>query len=322
VQNIREPKTMIIQAVDFASRGPLSIVQIGTSDQDAFKYISGAAATASGKLEILELEGGASVNEIAILNASEEFVFFMDADILSGAKQNRIMNASVLLAPHSKTRVPVSCVERGRWHVTSDKFKTSDFVAPSTLRSSKADKIRQSLAHKAGHFADQGEIWGQVSFLAQRHEVSSSTSNLSDVYEAKMKEFDSFIGELTPGASANGLAVFLGKDLMAVDLFHRRDIFAEYFPRLLRAAAFEAQLIPDQKTATPEAEAKYRSTEFLEGIEDADSEEFPGVGAGKEKRFSHQSLDGFHLVHGGHTIHLAAFRKAEGHGAKKGRRVQ
>ena len=308
---------MIIQAVDFASRGPLSIVQIATSDQDAFSYISGARASAGGKLEILELEGGASVNEIAILNASEEFVFFMDADILSGAKQNRVVNASVLLAPRSKTRVPVSCVERGRWRVISDKFKTSDFVAPSTLRSSKADKIRQSLAHKEGHFADQGEIWADVDRMSMRHKVSSSTSNLSDVYEAKMKEFDSFIGALKPGASASGLAVFLGKDLMAVDLFHRRDVYAEYFPRLLRAAAFEAQLIPDRKTATPEAEAKYRSTEFLEGLEGADGEEFPGVGVGKEKRFSHQSLDGFKLVHGGHTIHLAAFRKADVHGAQK-----
>jgi hypothetical protein len=313
---------MIIQAVDFASRGPLSIVQIGTSDQDAFRYISGAAASASGKLEILELEGGASVNEIAILNASEEFVFLMDADILAGAKQNRVVNASVLLAPHSKTRVPVSCVERGRWHFTSGKFRTSDFVAPSSLRSSKADKIRESLNQKAGHFADQGEIWARVDHMAAGHKVSSSTANLSDVYEAKMKDFDSFIGALKPGPSANGLAVFLGKDLMAVDLFHRRDIHAEYFPRLLRAAAFEAQLVRDQKTATAEAEAKYRSTEFLEGIEGADAEDFPGVGVGKEKRFSHQSLDGFQLVHGGHTIHLAAFRKAEGHGAQKGRRVQ
>jgi hypothetical protein len=109
---------------------------------------------------------------------------------------------------------------------------------------------------------------------------------------------------------------------MAVDLFHRRDIYAEYFPRLLRAAAFEARLVSDQKTATPEAEAKYRSTEFLEGIEGAEAEEFPGAGIGKEKRFSHQSLDGFQLVHGGHTIHLAAFKKADGYGAQKRHRVQ
>jgi hypothetical protein len=310
---------MIFQAVDFASRGPLSIVQIGTSDQDAFKYISGAAAAAGGKLEIIELEGGASVNEIAILNVCEDFVFFMDADILAGAKQNRVVNASIFLAPHSKTRVPVSCVEQGRWHFTSGRFRTSDFVAPSVLRSSKADKIRRSLNQKAGHFADQGEIWDQVAHMARGHSVSSSTGNLSDVYEAKMKEFDLFIGGLKANASANGLAVFLGKDLMAVDVFHRRDIYSEYLPRLLRAAAFEAQLVPDQKTATPEAEAKYRSTEFLEGIEGADAEEFPGVGLGKERRFSHQSLDGFQLVHGGHTIHLAAFRKGDGHGAEKRR---
>jgi hypothetical protein len=181
----------------------------------------------------------------------------------------------------------------------------------------KADKIGESLKQKRGHFADQGEIWDSVSFLAQREEVHSRTSNLSDVYEAKMKDFDTFIGTLAPEPSATGLAIFLGKDLMAVDVFHRRDIFSEYFPKLLRAAAFEARLVSDQQTFTPEPEAKYRSVEFLEGLEEAEAKEYPGVGVGQERRFTHQSLSGFRLVHGSHVIHLAAFRKPVGHGAQK-----
>ena len=129
------------------------------------------AAAAGGKLEILELEGGASVNEIAILNASGEFVFFMDADILAGAKQNRVVNASILLAPHSKTRVPVSCVEQGRWHVTSEKFKTSDFVAPSSLRVVESRQDPREPGSESRALRRPGRDLGRVDCLSKRHNV-------------------------------------------------------------------------------------------------------------------------------------------------------
>ena len=42
-------------------------------------------------------------------------VLFLEGEELVGAKQNRILNTSVLIAAHTKSKIPVSCVEAGRW---------------------------------------------------------------------------------------------------------------------------------------------------------------------------------------------------------------
>lgn len=39
-------------------------------------------------------------------------VLILDGEEILGAKQNRMVNATILIAAHTKVKVPVSCVER------------------------------------------------------------------------------------------------------------------------------------------------------------------------------------------------------------------
>ena len=106
----------------FAVQGNLGIIQLATSGQDSFEYVGCGRALSDKLIEAKELSESGSVNTIFVLNHSEQFVFLMDGDILAGAKQNRVVNTSMLLAPESKSQVPVSCVEHGRWHHASAGF--------------------------------------------------------------------------------------------------------------------------------------------------------------------------------------------------------
>ena len=63
-----------------------------------------------------------------------------------GAKQNRILNMTVLVAAHSEVIIPVSCVEQGRWGYRARHSAPSDFSLYAGLR---AKKTRGSPARSA-----------------------------------------------------------------------------------------------------------------------------------------------------------------------------
>jgi len=303
----------------FTVQGNLGIIQLATSGQDSFEYVGCGRALSDKLIEAKELSESGSVNTIFVLNHSEQFVFLMDGDILAGAKQNRVVNTSMLLAPESKSQVPVSCVEHGRWHHASAGFSGTDYSAPASMRADKAGQVRESLLKKRGFAADQGKMWGHVADYQNLHKVASPTSNLSDVFEEKADEFAKFISHFKLNENANGLAVFFGKTLVGVDVFNRRDVYAEYFPKILRGAAFEAGAVRPLKVPLSDAEARYRTLTFLDLLEEQEHEEGPGVGVGMDRRFESADMTGFELVYNTHQIHLAAFaKKRAAKGAKHG----
>jgi hypothetical protein len=64
-------------------------------------------------LRIGETSEGGSVAELVVENPLDERVLLYDGEELVGAKQNRILNVSVLVAPKTRLPIPVSCVEQG-----------------------------------------------------------------------------------------------------------------------------------------------------------------------------------------------------------------
>jgi hypothetical protein len=302
---------MLAKAVGFKQESGLGVLQKATADQDTLQYRSSTAAIKEGLLEVREISEGGSVNHVFVLNKSEFYLFLMDGDILMGAKQNRVVNTSVLLAPRSKTQVPVSCVEQGRWDSVSTFFQGANFTAPSFLRADKAGQVRKSLKANRGHMADQGEIWGRVEEYHARLKVSSATGSLSDVYAQREDMFEKFISAFTLAEKANGAAIFMGKEMLSIDLFNRRDVFGEYFPRLLRGVGAEVFSRPAKKQTLTESEASYWALEFMDEFDGLELEEFPGVGVGVERRFEKNPMTGFELRYQSAMVHLTVLRQEQ-----------
>ena len=55
------------------------------------------------------------VPNLSVTNSSDRPILIPEGEILVGAKQNRVVNVTVLVAARSTFKVPVSCVEQGRW---------------------------------------------------------------------------------------------------------------------------------------------------------------------------------------------------------------
>lgn len=296
---------MITQVTSVQRHRNLGVVQFATADRDVLQYISSHAAIKKGLIEVRELGDGGRVDSLHVINRSEMLVFMMDGDVLGGAKQDRVLNTSVLLAPGSKTRIPVSCVEQGRWRRVSDTFTGRDFTAPAFLRSVKAHRVTEGLARNEGHRSHQGELWDDVAFLRSAASVHSPTGNLSDVYLRRERDLAGYTDAIAPDPGANGIVLFLGHRLHCVDLFHRTEIYAEYVPRLVRGVAMEAVVAQDRTQCVTEAEGRFRSQDLLDRYEAFSVREFPGVGVGIERRFDVEETTGCELRYEDRLVHLA-----------------
>ena len=83
----------------------------------ALDYLLIDEALEAKKVVVEEVSEGGSVPELRMTNFADKVVLVVDGTELVGAKQNRIVNASFLIPPESITRIPVSCVEQGRWEI-------------------------------------------------------------------------------------------------------------------------------------------------------------------------------------------------------------
>jgi hypothetical protein len=136
---------MQVRVVSFQKHKRLSVVQLLTAQQNTVDYISGPKAIKEDLIQVKEVSESGSVNNLFVFNLSDKYVFFMDGDILMGAKQNRVLNTSVLLAPNSKITLPVSCVEQGRWSRVSAKFMNSDYITPLKVRAGKSRNVSENV---------------------------------------------------------------------------------------------------------------------------------------------------------------------------------
>src|SRR6266568_488762 len=131
-------------------------------------------------LRVTEVDAAGSVPELLVSNPLDASVLLYDGEELIGAKQNRILNVTVLVPAQSETRIPVSCVEEGRWHARSRHFAPSPHAAYPELRRRKA--LRLSPAPLERGIA-QGEVWHEVHAKSMRMRVESPTRAQSDIFE-------------------------------------------------------------------------------------------------------------------------------------------
>src|SRR3954453_20535680 len=78
------------------------------------EYVSYAEGAARG-VTIGELPGGASVNDVLVHNPLDGGVLLYEGEEIVGAQQDRAVDGAVLVGAGVTVKVPVSCVERGRW---------------------------------------------------------------------------------------------------------------------------------------------------------------------------------------------------------------
>ena len=261
-------------------------------------------ALLAGTLHIEALHEDGSVSELRVVNEGTLRVLILEGDELIGAKQNRVVNSSVLVAACSRLVLPVSCVERGRWNYRSRAFSSGNGSPHLTLRRLKSRFVHESLRRGRGHRSDQGAVWREVDRKARLHEAASPTHALQDSrshLSKKLAAFEKLAEEFPEGAS--GVAVVIGEQPVLLELLAGPRTFARVFRNLLSGYAFEAVGLGRRYgTLNPSAVRG-----FIEAAAKAAHEEHRAVGSGRDVRFEVDEISGYALIGEEGVLHAVAF---------------
>jgi hypothetical protein len=249
-------------------------------------YRLSPAALADHSVTVEEVSAAGSVPTLLVENKSDARVLFLEGEELIGAKQNRILNTSVLITGHSKVQIPVSCVEQQRWAYRSRYFTASESYSPSRIRRALKESVAKSLRAQRGHTSDQGRVWDIVSDLHSQHGVVSQTSAMSDAYDQHQQTIADYQERLKYVDSAIGLAVAVGDRVLAVDLFDKASTCQQVWNRLISGYVFDS-LDADRATTCATTEAV---EQLIDSLTACDWQVTQAVGEGEEYRA--ESSDG------------------------------
>lgn len=257
-------------------------------------------------LDVAEIDEGGRVPAIKVANKSRRLVFMMAGELLVGCKQDRVLDASMMVPTESEMRIPVSCVEAGRWVYQSRKFRSGDTSSPSFLRMMMS---RQSSAHYRRYGrpgSDQTVVWAEIARKMQSMGSSSLSGALQDVYKDYGKKLDEVLGRLSAPGGCHGAAFAIGGKIVGVDLFDKPATLLKLWSKLLKSYAIDALEDPKGKTSPVQAESV---SGWLKAASSAKQEWFDSPGVGKDVRIEGRQLAGATLVVGEHSVHLELFRE-------------
>jgi hypothetical protein len=270
---------------DAIRHGALSVFPLFGSSAVGVDYLLSDEAISAGSVTVEEVSEGGSVPNLLVTNQGDSRVLFLEGEELRGAKQNRVLNTSVLIAAHSKTPIPVSCVEQGRWRYRSRQFEPSGTHSSSKLRHYLKASVSRSLKAGRGHSSDQGAVWTEVSRQMDSLGSSSDTTAMSDTYMSYSAPLAEFRERIAYVEGATGIAVAVGNKVVAMDVFDKPSTCAKVWDRLLTGAVMDALEADSSVPAAEPADVE----RLLARLRDSAWEPATPVGVGQEFRFDADS---------------------------------
>jgi len=235
-----------------------------------------------------------TVNTIIVENKSVAPLLLVDGEEIVGGDQNRIMDATILIAPQSEMKVPVNCTEHGRWRYVSD-FKQSQNIANYTTRLAKHHAYRSK-----GNV--QKAVWDSIDDLEMSRSFSSPTQAMSESYENAKADLNEFLNAFEVVEGQTGVAVMIDGEVKGFELFLNSEIYREYHEKILKSYLINAE-VNDNVFAIDRGVIKSI-------IENALNDEFEEAkNEGLESRFEIKSKDGVgsFYTYKDELIHLSYF---------------
>lgn len=274
-------------------------------------------AIAQGLAQVTEMTADGSVPELRFQNDSDQPVLLLDGEELIGAKQNRVLNVTVLAPAKQTIVIPVSCVEAGRWNMAGPDFKTAGHVLYSRARASRTADVTASMRASGTRRSNQAAIWDDIAAKSSRMKAASPTGAMAAVYEKHAVPVEEYVNAFNCEPLQTGIIFVIPGSCIGLDLFDNPATLRRLFPKLVRSYALDALEAP--ASASHAGDPSHPAAKILERIITAPSFTQPAVGMGEEIRVEDSSLSGAALWALNRYVHLCAFVPDQLHGSNRSR---
>lgn len=304
--DLRRHLTGRIHLGDMAIHNELAVIPLLCTESGGPDYITLKEGLGDNSMIVTEVSQGGSVPELKVVNGGKRNVLMLDGEELAGAKQNRVLNTTILVAAGASVIIPVSCTEQGRWSYDSPNFSDSGVMMSRSVRSVKSCSVSASLERDQSYRSDQGAVWNGIEELHASHGTSSGTRAMKDTFEARRHDISSYQDAFPCLDGQCGMAVMIKGRVAGIELVSRQEAYKQLHAKLVGSYAIDIPMARAGKSGPDPAKV----SKILERIIAAGEKRFPSVGLGEDCRYSAQGLVGSSLAVDDWYVHMAFFRSS------------
>ncbi len=289
------------------SAGGLTMYPLLAAQTVSYDYLLLDECLERGLAEVTELSEFGSVPKLRFHNKAPKDILLLHGEELIGAKQNRVLNLSIMVGPGQEIEIPVSCVEAGRWNWRSRRFSSSGHKLHSGARAEQMAGVSRAMG-RSGERADpqiQAAVWSSIHGKLAAFQVASSTAALHDAYLATEPMLGAIRDAFEPIPEQVGATFAIGARFVGFDLYDCPQTLARLLPKLAGSYAFDALEERAPLSATsPSAQAV---ADLLKRFGEGTAQEHPAIAKGRDIRIEASALHAAALVVDDRVVHLAGF---------------
>src|SRR5262245_4562265 len=185
--------------------------------------------------EVTEISESGSVGQLRVKNGGKRPLLIPDGEELVGAKQNRIVNLSIMVAAESSLQIPVTCVEQGRWRHESRSFSSAGRTHYASARAMTLSAVSASMASDGSRRSDPHAVWRDIEAKSSRMRVRSDTQASSVMYDRARPAIAELGQALTPLPGQVGAVFAIDGVVVGLEAFDSEQTWSVQAPKLAQS---------------------------------------------------------------------------------------
>jgi hypothetical protein len=238
-----------------------------------------------------------TVERLVASNCGTSPALLLQGSTLRGGNQDRTCAATVLVPPRTEVKVPVACIERGRWSATGPDLHLTDRIPPRV----RARNAAAAAPQRGGRgTVDQAGTWWEIDALFGAYGQQSATDSYHDL---RRDPRSVTAVPVRPLDGQRGVVIGYAGQVRSLELFGSSRDLATLLHDTLMAAQIEAAAAAPAPAPVSARRAR-RAVADLRRLEVAAT---PSLGWGEDLRGQQSGLIASGLNREGSLLHLAAF---------------